>query len=148
MLFEDKVQKLTTEEEFNKLQYEYNDDNKIYPYYFIIIKYEENNEIKELKIDQIKDLVKLKDMKILYKYYIKKLHYLSDPQEFYAVDDGEAYHIYNVGYFYIDGYFDQDEDELNTIKELYKKYNDNFSNMKFPFTDEEFLLNNKSVNLF
>lgn len=147
MLFEDKVQKLITENEFNSVKKDYTQEYEVYLYHFIIVKYIEDNEIKELKIDQIKDLDKLKDINVLYKYYIKKIHYLNEPLGFYSSDNGEAYHIYNIGYFYIDGYFDQDKDEFKVIQELYKKYNDNFNNLSFPFTDEEFLSNNKSVVL-
>lgn len=148
MLFEDKVQKLISEIEFNNVRKTYSQEYEVYDYYFIIVKYVENNEIKELLIDQVNDLDKLKNKKILYKYFINKIHYLNEPLGFYSSDNGEAYHIYNIGYFYIDGYFDQEKDELLKIKELYKKYNNDYSSIVFPFSDEEFLLKNESVILF
>ena len=68
MLFEKQNYKIATEDEFNDIL-DYDKDN-VYLYHFIIVKYKENNEIKELNIDQLKDLDKLNNKEIIFKYYI------------------------------------------------------------------------------
>lgn len=73
MLFEKENYIITNEDTFyDFLEY---DKKRVYLYHFIIVRYKENNKIKELKIDQIKDLNILNDKKIIYKYYIRKVHY-------------------------------------------------------------------------
>ena len=145
MLFEKQNYKIPTEDEFNDIL-DYDKDN-VYLYHFIIVKYKENNEIKELNIDQLKDLDKLNNKEIIFKYYIKKIHYYSEPGYFYDEELGDTYYIYNIGYFHIGGLFETKKDDLDIIKKLYEDYHNNYSNINFDFTDEEFLSNNKSINL-
>lgn len=146
MLFEKEKYIVTNEDTFyDFLEY---DKNRVYLYHFIIVRYKEYNKIKELKIDQIKDLNILNDKKIIYKYYIRKVHYYTQAGYFFDDEFGDLYHIYNIGYFHIGGLFDTKKDELEVIKKLYDEYHDNYSNLNLEFSDEEFLSNNKSVNLF
>lgn len=141
MLFEENIS-VITEEEFNcELE---GVKDKAYLYHFIIVKYKEKYDIKTLKLDQVEDLEELKSKEIITKYYLKKIHYYNScDNENFAL--GEPHHIYNLGFFYIGGILNSSKDNLILIKELLKEYEDNYKNMKFPFTDEEFLSLNKSV---
>lgn len=137
MLFEGEKHIPIDENEFLEiLNYE---KDSVYLYHYIVVFYNEDNQIKEIKIDQVKNLKLLEDKDIIRKYYVRKIHYFNNPDYFYSEEIGDTYHIYNIGYFHIGGYMKNDIDE----KEFYKKYIDDYENLEFPFTDEDFLLNNK-----
>ena len=146
MIFENENYIITNKKNFDETIKE--EKENIYLYHFIIIKYKENNEIKEIKIDQLNDLNKLENKEILYKYYIRKIHYYTEPSLFYYEEQGDTYHIDNIGYFHIGGLFETNKDELKQIKEMFNNYNKNYKNMKPKYSDEEFLKNNKSITLF
>ena len=63
-------------------------------------------------------------------------------------DEGEPTYIYNIGYFFLGGDLACNNKDREIILKKVDKYNQEYSNTKFPFTDYEFLSNNKSTILF
>ena len=119
------------------------DDNKLYYlYHYIVVEYKEDNKNKYLKIDNIKDLNKLKNVNILYKYYIERIHYYNNEDDNFFYEEGYPTHIYNLGYFFIGGFIKNNEKKK--IEKILKQYKDSYLNMNFPFNDNEFLSLNKS----
>ena len=120
------------------------DDKSIntYCYHFIIVKYKENNKILEIKIDNFKDLDKIKDKDIIVKYYIEKLHYYNYYDNI-LYDDGEPIHICNLGYFQINGEFPINKEIKKILDKLFNEYDNNYKNIKFELNDKEFLSLNK-----
>lgn len=146
MIYQDKNYSIINKELYEKIlgDIKLKEENEIYLYHYIVIKYRDNNDIKTVEIDQIKDLSMIDNKDILYKYYIKKIHYYTESGN-YLYEYGEPYYIYNIGYFYIGGFIETPKEELEKIRELFASYNNNYKNMEFPFNDEEFISLNKSV---
>ena len=140
MIFEDKNYLIIDENEFEYELIKNKDD--VYLYHFIIVKYQNNTDIDYIKIDQIKDLIKMNDKKIICKYYIKKIHFYNDSDND-NFEYGEPYYIYNVGYFYIGGFISSKQEDLLKIKKMFKTYEDAYKIGVFPFDDVEFLSLNK-----
>ncbi len=140
MEFKDKITNIINEELYNKLLSDLDERNiKTYFYHFIVVKYKDHNDISTIKIDNIKDLDNIKDKEILSKYYVEKLHYYNRfDNDLYA--EGMPCHIYNLGYFLVDGDVNSINIELN---KLFDEYDKNYSNIKFEFNDIEFLSLNK-----
>ncbi len=65
--------KIISKEKYEEILQE-SDKKTYYLYHYIICKCE-SNEI--IKIDKIEDLEKIKDKKVLIKYYIERIHYYS-----------------------------------------------------------------------
>ncbi len=129
--------KIITKEKYEKILQE-SDKKTYYLYHYILYKCE-SNEI--IKIDQIKDLEKIKDKIILTKYYIERIHYYNeDYNENYEL--GFPSYIYNLGYFYIDGFIDMHKEEEENVRKLFNNYDKHFKELNFPFTDSEFLRKN------
>lgn len=133
----------------NKNEYEdifKNDKESVYLYHFIYVKYLENECIKYIKIDNVKDLELLNDKKILVKYYIRKIHYFNDCNNL-SFEYGEPYYIYNVGYFYLSGFIEnKNREELSKINKLFQDYNNNYDKISFLFNDKEYLnLNSQEI---
>ncbi len=121
-----------------------NDDEKLYYlYHYIVVEYKDKNDIKYLKIDNIKDLKKLKDLNVQYKYYIKRIHYYNNESDNLFFEEGYPSYIYNLGYFFIGGFIKTNEKEK--MKKLLKEYKSNYKNLSFELNDKEFLSLNKSV---
>lgn len=146
MILENKKFSITNEEMFNHMIND-TDKNDYYLYHYIIVVYKTNNNIKNIKIDQIKDLYKLDNLNVIYKYYIKRMHYYNYFDNV-MYDEGEPTYIYNIGYFFLEGDLSCNNKDREIILKKVDKYNQEYSNMKFPFTDYEFLSNNKSTILF
>jgi hypothetical protein len=143
MIYEDKNYSIIDEKYYNSLMKDIN-KNETFLYHFITVKYLDNNDIKTININQTKDLDHIKDKNILFKYYVQNIHYYNKFNNI-LYDNGEPYYIYNIGYFLIDGDVPMNDKDKELAKKMFDKYNEEYSNMKFPFNDEEFLSNNKSV---
>ncbi len=90
----------------------------------------------------MKDLEKIKNKNIVTKYYICKIHYFNDCNN----DDfelGDPYHIYDIGYFYIGGFMENEKVSDEVIKTLFDDYDKKYNYINFPFDDKEFLSFNK-----
>lgn len=140
MIFEDENYLIIEEKDFID-EFEANKE-EVYLYHFIVVKYKSDKEIKIIKIDQVKDLSKLEDKEILYKYYIKKIHFYNDCSN-EMFEHGEPYYIYNIGYFYIGGFIKTKDEELSKIKNMFEEYNKKYNNIKFSFDDKSYLSLNK-----
>ena len=134
MIYDDKNFTIITKDLYEKVL---NEDDNFYPYHYILVKYQDNKGIKTIEINQVKDLYKIKELNVLCKYYIKKLHFYTETGN-YLYEYGEPYYIFNVGYFYIGGVIKTKKDELMKIKEMFEKYNKEYSKMKFSFDDKSF----------
>lgn len=146
MILENKNFFITNEKMFNQMIND-TDKNDYYLYHYIIVVYKINNTIETIKIDQINDLDKLDNLNVIYKYYIKRMHFYNYFDNV-MYDEGEPTYIYNIGYFFLDGDVSCNKKDKEIIFNKINKYNQEYSNMKFPFTDNEFLSNNKSTTLF
>lgn len=146
MILENKNFFITNEKMFNQMIND-TDKNYYYLYHYIIVVYKINNNIETIKIDQINNLDKLDNLNVIYKYYIKRMHYYNYFDNV-MYDEGEPAFIYNIGYFFLDGDLSCNLKDKEIIFNKINKYNQEYSNMKFPFTDCEFLSNNKSTILF
>ncbi len=141
MEFKDNITKIIDEKLYKILLNDlYDKSIKTYLYHFIVVKYKDHNNIYTMKIDNLKDLNKIKDKEILIKYYVEKLHYYNEfSNDLYA--DGMPCHIYNMGYFLIDGDIELNDKEKLELNELFIKYQNNYSNFKN--NDIDFLSLNK-----
>ena len=142
MIFESNNFSIITKELYNDL-IDDSDKKTYYLYHYIIVAYQENTIVKTIKIDQLKDLDKIKVLNVLNKYYITKVHYYTEPSNMLL--DGMPTYVYNIGYFLLDGDVDTTRTDKEEFEKLLKDYNDNYSNMKFPYDDTEFLSLNKSI---
>lgn len=120
------------------------DKKSTYLYHFIIVKYRNNNDIKIIKIDQFKDLVKLENLDIICIYFIEKIHYYTGEGNYFE-DLGEPYHIFKIGYYFINGDIMSTNEEMKCLMEKINNYERDYDTLEFPFTKESFLLLNKSV---
>lgn len=146
MILENKNFFITNEKMFNQMIND-TDKNDYYLYHYIIVIYKINNNIETIKMDQKNDLYKLDNLNVICKYYIKRMHYYNYFDNV-MYDEGEPTYIYNIGYFFLDGDLACNNKDREIILKKVDKYNQEYSNMKFPFTDHEFLSNNKSTILF
>lgn len=118
MKFEDKNYFIIDKKEFEDLLKE-NQEN-IYLYHFIYVKYMDANMVKFVKIDDVKDLRKIEGKNVITKYYVEKIHYFNDCDN-ESFEYGEPYFIFNIGYFYIGGFINNKEPETKKIKSLFDK---------------------------
>lgn len=146
MLHEYTISSIISKETFDKL---INDRyiEETYDYHCIIVKYQDNTNILTMKIDKVEDLIKLKDLNVVSKYYIRKIHYYNETDNL-LFDEGEECHIENLGYFFLDGMVELSDNDKEKVKEMFDNYDKNYNNMNFEFTDEEFLNRNKSILKF
>ena len=146
MLHEYTISSIISKEIFDKL---INDRyiEETYDYHCIIVKYQDNTDILTIKIDKIEDLIKLKDLNIVSKYYIRKIHYYNETDNL-LFDEGEECHIENLGYFFLDGMVELSDNDKEKVEEMFDNYDKEYTNMTFEFTDEEFLNRNKSILKF
>ena len=77
MLHEYTISSITTKETFNNLMNDREID-RTYDYHCIIVKYQDNTDILTMKIDKVEDLEKLKNLKVISKYYVRKIHYYNE----------------------------------------------------------------------
>jgi hypothetical protein len=122
---------------FDKEEKETKRDGSSYIESIIVYFYKEDNTIKHFirKSDtDIKD-INFKENDIICKYYIKKLSYYS------VLDIDTVINIYNIGDFKITNEFVNKKTDMES-KELFDKYDKEYHNMTFPFTDDEFLEKN------
>ena len=119
------------------------DENLYYLYHYIVYEYQDENNIKYLKIDNVNNLNKVDNLNVLYKYYIKRIHYYNNESDNLFFEKGYPSYIYNLGYFFIGGFIKTNEKEK--IEKLLKEYKSNYKNLNFEFNDKEFLSLNKSV---
>ena len=131
-----------TEEEFNR-NINYYSEKEIYLYHFIIYKYKD----KYIKVDNMSDLKKIDYNNLICKFYIEKIHFFNESGNDYF-EYGNAYHIYNLGYYYIGGFVTSKLLKKDKVKKVFKEYMSNYKNMDFPFTDAEFIEKNKNKMLF
>ena len=120
------------------------DKKEFYLYHYIFVVYQDNIDIKTIKIDQVKDLYKLKDLHIIYKYYIIKAHYYNEFNNI-MYDEGMPTFVYNIGYFLVGGDAKTKKSDKKEFEKLLENYNSNYSNMDFPYDDTKFLSLNKSI---
>lgn len=146
MLHEYTISSIINKERFDNL-IEDRETDRTYDYHCIIVKYQENMDILTMKIDKVEDLEKLKDLKIISKYYVRKIHYYNESDNL-LFDEGEECHIENLGYFFLNGMVELSDKDRKIVKEMFQKYDNEFNNITFDFTDEEFLSLNKSVFKF
>ena len=146
MLHEYAISSITTKETFDNLMND-RDIDRTYDYHCIIVKYQDNTDILTMKIDKVEDLEKLKDLKVISKYYVRKIHYYNESDNL-LFDEGEECHIENLGYFFLNGMVELSKENKKIVEEMFKKYDSEFNNITFEFTDEEFLSLNKSVFKF
>ena len=146
MLYEYTISSIISKETFDKL---INDRyiEETYDYHCIIVKYQDNTDILTMKIDKVEDLIKLKDLNVISKYYVRKIHYYNETDNL-LFDEGEPCYIVNLGYFFLNGMVDIPEKENEELEAEFNNYDDNYNNMSFEFTDEEFLNRNKSILKF
>lgn len=123
---------------------EYSNEKDIYLYHFIYIL---TNENELIKIDNINDLERFNINDVKIRYYFTKVHYCTGEDEL-SYEYGDLYKIEQLGYFRIGGSGKKDLIDKEKIKKMYENYNENYKNLSFNFTDEEFLNKNKSVILF
>ena len=110
----------------------------------IIYFYKDNNNIKSFIRKNNTDIrnMDFDDMGIVSKYYIKKLSYDFEP---YAGSEYDTIiSIYNIGDFEIIADYVNKKENIES-KKLFEEYDKNYSKMKVPFTDDEFLENNYKV---
>lgn len=143
MIYEDKNYSIIDEKYYNSLMKNIN-KNETYLYHFITVKYRDNNDIITVNIDQVKDLNQIKDKNILFKYYVQNIHFYNEFNNI-LYDNGEPYYIYNIGYFLIGGDVSMNKKDKEIARSMFDKYNKEYLDMRFPFSDEEFLSNNKSI---
>ena len=146
MLHEYTISSITTKETFDNLMNDRETD-RTYDYHCIIVKYQHNTDILTMKIDKVEDLEKLKDLKVISKYYVRKIHYYNESNNL-LFDEGEECHIENLGYFFLNGMVELSDKDRKIVEEKFEKYDNEFNNIIFDFTDEEFLSLNKSVFKF
>lgn len=123
------------------------DTEETYDYHCIIVKYQDNTNTLTMKIDKVEDLEKLKDLNVISKYYVRKIHYYNETDNL-LFDEGEECHIENLGYFFLDGMVELSNNDKEKVEEMFDNYDKNYNNMNFEFTDEEFLALNQSVMNF
>ena len=131
-----------TKKEYD-LNLSYYTEEEIYLYHFIIFKYAD----KYIKVDNLNDLDSINEEGLICKYYIEKIHFYDDVRN-EDFEFGDAYHIYNVGYYYIGGFVKSRLISKDVINKTFSDYIANYKNMTFLFTDSEFLKLNKSKILF
>ena len=146
MLHEYTISSITTKETFDNLMNDREID-RTYDYHCIIVKYQDNTDILTMKIDKVEDLEKLKDLKVISKYYVRKIHYYNESDNL-LFDEGEECNIKNLGYFFLNGMVELSDKDRKIVEEMFQKYDNKFNNITFDFTDEEFLSLNKSVFKF
>ena len=146
MLYEYTISSTISKETFDNLM-KTRDMDKTYDYHYIIVKYQDNTDILTMKIDKVEDLIKLKDLNVISKYYVRKIHYYNETDNL-LFDEGEPCYIVNLGYFFLNGMVDIPEKENEELEAEFNNYDDNYNNMSFEFTDEEFLNRNKSILKF
>ena len=146
MLYEYTISSIISKETFDNLM-KTRDMDKTYDYHYIIVKYQDNTDILTMKIDKVEDLIKLKDLNVISKYYVRKIHYYNETDNL-LFDEGEPCCIVNLGYFFLNGMVDIPEKENEELEAEFNNYDDNYNNMSFEFTDEEFLNRNKSILKF
>lgn len=146
MLYEYTISSIISKETFDNLM-KTRDMDKTYDYHYIIVKYQDNTDILTMKIDKVEDLIKLKDLNVISKYYVRKIHYYNETDNL-LFDEGEPCYIVNLGYFFLNGMVDIPEKENEELEAEFNNYDDNYNNMSFEFTDEEFLNRNKSILKF
>ena len=140
MKFEDKNYFIIDKKKYEDVLKE--DQENVYLYHFIYVKYMEANTMKFIKIDDVKDLKKIEGKNVLIKYYVEKIHYFNDCEN-ESFEYGEPYFIFNIGYFYIGGFINNKEEETKKVKNLFNKYKNNYPKIHFPFNDIEYLSLNK-----
>lgn len=146
MLYEYTISSIISKETFDNLM-KTRDMDKTYDYHYIIVKYQDNTDILTMKIDKVEDLIKLKDLNVISKYYVRKIHYYNETDNL-LFDEGEPCYIVNLGYFFLNGMVDISEKENEELEAGFHNYDENYNNMSFEFTDEEFLNRNKSILKF
>ena len=146
MLHEYTISSIISKETFDNLM-NVREIDRTYDYHCIIVKYQENTDILTMKIDKVEDLEKLKDLKVISKYYLRKIHYYNESDNL-LFDEGEECHIENLGYFFLNGMVELSDKDKKIVEEIFEKYDNEFNNITFVFTDEEFLSLNKSVFKF
>jgi hypothetical protein len=73
------------------------------------------------------------------KYYIERIK-LKDQFIFNTPDVGDAYHIYNLCYFFISDFAElMSKESKEEYRKLFLEYDKSYQNMKFPFNDYDFL---------
>ena len=146
MLHEYTISSIISKDTFDKL---INDRyiEETYDYHCIIVKYQDNTDILTMKIDKVEDLIKLKDLNVVSKYYVRKIHYYNETDNL-LFDEGEPCYIVNLGYFFLNGMVELSNKGKEKVKEMFDNYDKEYTNMTFPFTDEEFLNRNKSILKF
>ena len=141
MNLKDKISEIIDENEYLKFLKERN-EKETYLYHFILVKYKDHNDICSIKIDTVSNLELLKDKDVMYKYYIEKIHYYNEFDNL-LYDEGMPIHIFNLGYFAIDGDIQLSKQEKENLKQLFLQYEKEYSNLKFDFDDKAFLSLNK-----
>lgn len=64
-----------------------------------------------------------------------------NPYKFHFQEIGNAYYIYDLGYFYIsDFYKDFKPFKNEKVYSLFIEYDKKYHNIKFPFKDDEYLI--------
>lgn len=147
MLYDERLEysKISKEEYEYNLEDIINGDAKLVKSILIFCKNNTTNELKKFEITAEKNEFKkcnLKDWKIIVKYYVERVKQYNI-YKFYCQEIGEAYYIYGLGYFYISDFYKDMKPFVNEkIKKMFDEYDKNYNNIKFPFTDEEFLVSN------
>lgn len=143
MLHEYTISSITNKETFDNL-IKTRDIDRTYDYHYIVVKYQDNKDTLTLKIDKIEDLEKLKDLNVISKYYVRKIHYYNESDNV-LYDEGEECHIEKIGYFFLDGMVELSNNDKEKVEEMFDNYDKNYNNTNFEFTDEEFLSLNKPI---
>lgn len=110
----------------------------------IVYFYKDKDNIKKLVRYNDTDVrtVDFKNMEIVSKYYIRKLSY--NLELYLGSEYDTIISVYGVGDFRIIADYVEKKEDLKS-KEMFEKYDKEYSNMHFPFTDEEFLKDNYKV---
>lgn len=137
-----------TKEEFEKNQnFYYNDVSDTVASVVYFYKNKNTNEVIKLTFNSKKNELENFDLvnnELIVKYYVIEI--IPDlPIKLDLDDVGISTHIYNIGYFDITNYIDAPKENLN-LEQKFKEYDEKFSEMVFPFTDDEFIKENTYRN--
>ena len=123
--------------EQSKFEKELEEETNKYLYHFIVCKMTDGQIIK---VDNYNNLDELESNNIDCKFYVEKIHYYKDKDNPHK-EYGSAYHIQNIGYFYIGGIVENEKVNTDELKALIADYEAKYK-MTSLDKDAEFLNRN------
>lgn len=123
--------------EQSKFEKELEEETNKYLYHFIVCKMTDGQIIK---VDNYNNLDELESNNIDCKFYVEKIDYYKDKDNPHK-EYGSAYHIQNIGYFYIGGIVENEKVNTDELKALIADYETKYK-MTSLDKDTEFLNRN------